>query len=549
MTPPQRRTEGGDALLAALSRHGVQHLFSVSGGPINSAYHAATRQPVEIVHVRHESAGVFMADARYRATGRPGVVLATLGPGVANTAPPAASSRAAGVPLLIVGGQASTSQLHRGAGMELPTMELMAPAVKWAAQVLHAERIPEFVDEAWRRMLAGTPGPVYLEIPVDVLSAEAEVTTPTTASAPEQPAPSSAAVARIADTLRGARRPLMIAGDGVFHAGASSSLRRLVESADLAVTTMRLARGAVDETTDPRWIGPGYIPANPALARALAEADVVLLLGHHWEFDLEYGRNVPAQTTVIQVHRDAAMLGRNGRVDVPVAADAGQFLAGLSDVAGQRDGAWVSGLATEWAETQSSLIAADPPADGDARPHPLEAIDAVLAAVPPGARVVTSHGNVDFWADARVRRTEPGRYLRMGQSGALGAEIPLGVGAALDDGRPSVVFVGDGGVGYHVTELDTAARHQAPVVVVVLDDHSWGAIALPQRADYGVEVALDLPGRDWPAVAQALGGTGTAARSLADVGPAIEKALASGGPAIVQIPVRRVLSPYMRHIS
>src|SRR5690625_1478054 len=171
MADSNRPLEGGDALVETLARLGVKSLFSISGGPINSAYFATTRNDVRIVHVRHEAAGTFMAESVYRATGTPGAVLATLGPGVANTASAAACAWLAGVPMIIVGGQAATSVLNRGAGMELDTMAIMRPVTKWSAQVLHADRIPEFIDEAYRRMMAGTPGPVYLEIPTDVLSA------------------------------------------------------------------------------------------------------------------------------------------------------------------------------------------------------------------------------------------------------------------------------------------------------------------------------------------------------------------------------------------
>lgn len=548
-THDSRPVEGGDALLAALAGHGVRQVFSVSGGPINSIYHAATRQPVGLVHVRHEAAAGFMADAVYRTTGVPGVVVATLGPGVANTVTPAATATSAGVPLLIVGGQASTARLHRGAGMEMDTLRIMTPVTKWAAQVLHADRIGEFVDEAWRRMTAGTPGPVYLEIPTNVLSSVVASVPSSVTLSQAPPTPPAATAARIAELLASARRPVLLAGDGIYHAGASVALRALVESASLPVATLRLARGSVDERRCPWWFGPGYVPANPVLGRALAEADVVLLLGHHWEFDLEFGAGVADAATVVQVHHDAAQLGRNGRVDLAVHADTGAFLATLPPAAGDRDTGWCTGLAREWASVQDGLIEAGT-GGGDARPHPLAVVDEVVAAMPDETVYVTSHGNVDFWADARLRISRPGGYLRVGQGGALGAEVPFGVSAALTDrNAPVVVFVGDGGVGYHVTELETAARHGARVTVVVLDDSSWGAIAIPQRAAYGVEVEMDLPRRDWASVARSLGGYGEAVEDLAGVRPAMLRALASDGPALVQTPVRSVLSPYMRHIS
>ncbi|MGO1973093.1 MAG: thiamine pyrophosphate-binding protein [Propionibacteriaceae bacterium] len=553
MSPAHARaTEGGDALVGALARHGVRSLFSISGGPINSAYFATTRHDVRIVHTRHEAAAGFMADAVYRSTGEPGVVLATLGPGAMNTVTPAACALAAGVPMLIIGGQASTAQLHRGAGMEFDTLTPLAAVTKWAAQVLHADRIEEFVDEAWNRMMSGTPGPVYLEIPTNVLSAPVEVD-PARSLRPRATAaaPSVDAIGAAAEQVRAARRPILLAGDGVFHDDSADLLREFVARTGLPVSTLRLGRGAIDEVGDQHWFGPGYVPANPVLGEALAEADLVVLLGHHWEFDLEFGAGIGPDTSVVQVHRDAAQLGRNGRVDLAICSDVGPFLRALDEVdAEQLDPDWVTGRVAAWQRHQDSITedAAVEVAE-DARAHPIRVVDAVVQAAPAEARFVTSHGNIDFWADPRIPVRRPQSYLRTGQSGALGAELPYAVGTALEDpSAPTIVFVGDGAVGYHISELETAARFGAPVIVVVLDDSSWGAIAMPQRMSYDVEVAMSLPSRDWATVATGLGCAGVTA-TADTVGAAISDAVRRDGPTLIQVPVRPTLSHYMAHIS
>jgi acetolactate synthase-1/2/3 large subunit len=144
----------------------------------------------------------------------------------------------------------------------------------------------------------------------------------------------------------------------------------------------------------------------------------------------------------------------------------------------------------------------------------------------------------------------PGRYLRAGQSGTLGAEVPYGAGAAFaDPSAPVIVFVGDGGIGFHVTELDTAERHGKPFVIVVLDDEMWGAIALPQQMRYGATYAMDLPRRNWAKVAEGLGCEGYICRGEDDLAAAVKDALASGKPALIQVPVHSVISPYMKYIS
>ena len=531
--------------MEALAQLGVRQVFSVSGGPLNSLYHAAAARELALVHTRHEAAATFMAEAVARVSGTPGVAAVTLGPGVTNTVTPALVSRMAGTPVLILGGQAGTSSFDRGAGMSADHIPIMTPVTKWAARVLQTERIPEYIESAWRIMWAGRPGPVFLEIPVDVLAA------PTAAAARvgyvgQRPGLDEAARDGLAEAVAGARRPVIVLGDDV-HWDRPADLAAAMERLGWPFFTARLARGAVDERHE-LWAGVGYVPANDTLRRALAEADLVLLLGHHFEFDLGFGDGVAADAVVVQSSVDAALLGKNRRANAKLLASPSSLISFLRSLEpGRPDGAWIEGVLSGWRRERERQSVAD---GGEEPLHPVAAVDAVHEAMPAETIYVSSHGNVDFWADARLRVRAPGQYLRAGQAGALGAEIPYGVGAkfARPD-RPVVVFVGDGGVGYHISELDTAARYARPVVVVVLDDEKWGAIALPQLDAYGGEFEMDLPRRDWPAMAAASGGFGALARTPAEVAEATRAAAASGKPAIVQVPVRSAISPYMAAIS
>ncbi|MBI3434553.1 MAG: thiamine pyrophosphate-binding protein [Proteobacteria bacterium] len=539
------RFEGGDLVVASLKALGVRQIFSVSGGPLNSIYSACAAQALPLHHARHEAGACFMAEAISRITAIPGVVAVTLGPGVTNTVTPALVARMAGTPLLIIGAQANTGAFDRGAGMSADHIPIMAPVTKFAARVLQTERIPEYIEIAFRKMWAGTPGPVFLEIPVNVLAAPAvEGHLPSFAHAWPGLSQRDRDVLRAA--IAGARRPLLLIGDDVRW-DPPQHLKKIVEQLHVPFASLRLARGAIEET-HPQCIGPGYIPCNKTLRRGLQEADLVILLGHHFEFDLEFGRSVGQATRVMQCVVDPANLGRNRKADFGAVASPGAFVDMVADIRAEGlDRVWVDGLAQAWRTERAGQCAASN--EGDPL-HPVAAIDAVLAALPDDATLVCSHGNVDFWVDARVQLKHPNRYLRAGQSGALGAEVPYGIGARFaHPDRPVVVFVGDGGIGYHAIELETAVRYNRPVIIVVLDDRKWGAIALPQRMAYGGEFEMDLPMRDWPKVAQGLGGGGAHARTKQEIAAAIRDALASSFPAIVQIPVRSVLSPYMAHIS
>lgn len=544
--PTNRRTDGGAAVVRWLKAAGVANVFSVSGGPINPIYHACSKYGLPLVHTRHEAAACFMAEAASRVTGKAGAVVVTLGPGVTNTVTPALVAIMAGTPLIIIGAQAPTDTFERGAGMSWDTLPILNSVTKWSARILDVERIPEYLDIAWRKMWAGRPGPVFLEIPANILSAPL-ARDPSFAAPPSPPKSGLAATdgKRIRDALASAARPVLLLGDELFFDRPSD----LVEAAErhrLPFATMRLARGILRET-HPLCIGPGYSPCNATLRRAMREADCIVLVGHHFEFDLEFGAGVGKGATIVQVASDPELLHRNRRADIAVAASPSSFFSMLAQAPAMKvEKRWSEALAQEWQAERD----AQGENGSESGLHPVAVVDAVTAAAPEDAIYVTSHGNVDFWADARLQMTKPGRYLRAGQSGALGAEVPYGLGASFSDpGAAVIVFVGDGGVGYHVTELDTAERYGKALIVVVLDDEMWGAIALPQVARYGESYEMELPRRDWAKVAEGLGCRGCLCTDLKAVGAAVADAVAGGKPVLIQVPVRSVISPYMQYIS
>ncbi|MFC5384778.1 thiamine pyrophosphate-binding protein [Aquamicrobium segne] len=538
--------DGGAAIVSWLKSAGVENVFSVSGGPINSIYRACALQGLPLIHARHESAACFMAEAQSRVTGKAGAAVVTLGPGVTNTVTPGLVSSLAGTPVIIIGAQAGTSSAERGAGMAYDVLPIMKNVTKWAARCTDPNRLQEYLDMAWRNMWAGRPGPVFLEVPTDILSKLLDnETIATCPPLPGAPGIMAADADQARQLLAQSRKPLLILGDELFF-NRSQRLVEAIEKHDLAFATLRLARGIVDEH-HPRWMGPAYAPCNATLRRAMDEADCILLLGHHFEFDLEFGDTVGADTRIVQVCSDQELLHRNKRADLAINATPSAFVELLAELPVlNTDKVWSDGLVADWSKEWTAQLG-----EGDAAGlHPIAAVDAVSNAAPDNTIYVTSHGNIDFWADARLRISAPGRYLRAGQSGALGAEVPYGAGASFADHQaPVVVFVGDGGVGFHVAELDTAERYGRAFIVVVLDDEMWGAIALPQERSFGETYEMNLPRRDWTKVAEGLGGRGYFARDAKEIETALSDAIASGKPAIIQVPVRSVISPYMEYIS
>jgi len=542
--------DGGASVVNWLKSAGVNRVFSVSGGPINPIYRACAELDLPLIHARHEAAACFMAEANSRVTGKAGAVVVTLGPGATNTVTPALVATLAGTPLIIIAAQSATRTFERGAGMSFDPLPILASVTKWSARVLDVNRISEYLDIAWRKMWAGRPGPVFLEIPVDIMSGQLSEGDRGRISGhppmPALPAPSLADAAGLVEELSRAKRPLLLLGDETFWSGADG-WQQIIEKHHIPFATLRLARGIVDEQ-HPLCIGPGYSPCNATLRRALVEADCVLIVGHHFEFDLEFGDHLGAQTRIVQIASDPELMHRNRRADVVVAAAPANVVALLAGAdSATVDRAWVDQLPSDWRDEWSAQRGDN---DADGLLHPIAAIDAVTEAAPENTIYISSHGNVDFWADARLRMRSPGRYLRAGQSGTLGAEVPYGAGAAFaDPAAPVIVFVGDGGVGFHVTELDTAERYGRPFVIVVLDDEMWGAIALPQKASFGETYQMNLPRRDWRKVAEGLGCKGYLCHDVESIRAAVGDALGSGKPALIQVAVRSVISPYMKYIS
>ena len=540
---------GGDLVVDLLAARGVEHIFSVSGGPLNPIYHATLRAAVRIVHTRHEAAAAFMAEGTARVTRSPGVCAVTLGPGVTNTVTPALTATRAGVPFLILGGQAPVKVLDKESIMSFDPLPVMRPVTKYAARVVDPDRIEEYLDAAWNAMTSGRPGPAYLEIPVDVLAGAAPSPAPQRGKGTNQaPGLSAEQADELCKLVAGARRPILVAGDDVLWSAADAALADAVEHLRIPFVSLRLGRGLLDER-HPLCAGVGYLGSNPPLRDTLAEADLVLVVGHEFEADLGYGELVSTEAVVIQSHPDARMVGKFLTPDLGLVAGSDRVLGALRGAdTGGFDRGWCHSVARTWQAWRDSLASVRQGEGTGVHPARLSAL--LQEVMPSGTTFVTSHGNIDFWADPVLRISPPARYLRAGQSGALGAEIPFGVAAKLASPAGTVVvIVGDGGFAFHGLELETALRYGAPIVVVVYDDEKWGAIALPQQRAYGTEIELDLPSRAWWKVTEAMGGHGEYVDDEVGLGDALQRALDSGVPAVVQVKVPSVESPYVRYHS
>ena len=544
---------GGTLLVEALLGQGMSHLFTVSGGQILPAYDAAVGRPLRLIHTRHEAAAVLMADGWSRVTGDPAACLFTLGPGVTNAVTGTFVASLAGTPAVVMAAGVPTDRYDMGAIQDLDQIALMRPVTKWAARVLEVRRIPEYVAAAFREARSGRPGPAFLEFPANVLAARTTAgdrpasATPRPLAAPE---PDPTAIQEAAALLRRAERPVIVGGSGIFWARAGDALRAVAEAAGAPLFLDRLGRGTVP--ADHRLhFGLAALALNPVAVAALREADCVLLAGARLDYNLEFGREPfwRGAARLLQIDILPEEFGRNRTVDVPILADARRALAALDACLGAAGPppdrtAWLEALREArrraWEELTPHLHSDEEPI------HPLRLVREIRDFLPRDAIVAAGSGDIDFWASALLDQRAPGTFLRAGQAGTLGCEVPYAIGAKLArPDAPVLVTVGDGGFGFSGMEFDTAARYGVPIVCVVGNDAGWGMIRQRQLARYGEDrvVGTDLAPRPYERIVEALGGHGEAVSRPAEIKGALARAFESGRPACVNVRIRSVASP------
>ena len=542
---------GGAALLRALRPEEPPFVFGVVGGKLGPFLQAvAGESAMRYLGARHEGHAAMMACALGAATGRLGVVVGECGSGGGNLVPGVAIAQANNIPMMVLtsNNQHAASYPDRGMFAGMDTLSVLRPLTKWNAVVHDGRRIPELVHEALRAAFTGRPGPVHLDVPQDVMRGsltfeERALPTQVGAYRPTQgPAADPAAIATAARRLLAAERPLLLAGGGAIAAAAVEPLRALATALDAPIAPTHNGVGAI-ASDDPRYLGLGAVIGGPAMRQALCEADVILAVGCRFSSWLWDGDGTPlgAQARLIQIDVDPQRLGASLPLDVGLCADAATALPAL--LAAVRAGRattprrdWLARLLERHAAYRRELAAL---AAEDASPmHPAALAAAVGRALPEDALAVYDGGHTTFWSNdftpvhaPRTRFNEPG----MSQ---LGYGLPAAIALQLaHPGRPVFNLTGDGAFGFSVQELDTARRHRLPVINVIHNNADWGIIRFGYRRA-GNPLADDLAGTDYAAIARGFGCHGETVTQVAEVAPAIERALASGLPAVLDCRVR-----------
>ena len=525
---------GSEVLAQALGAQGVDTLFYLMGGPMLETEAACIQLGIRAIDTRHEQAAALAAHAWTRVTRRPGVCMGCSGPGTTNLVTGVANAFADAAPVVAIGGSSPRVFLGMEAFQEIDQVAIMRPVTKWAERIYDARRIPELVATAFRQATTGRPGPVYLDLPGDTLGekveAESVVQPPAWRPAPRTLGDPGAVREAIALLAR-AERPVILGGSGVWWSDGAAAFRALVEATGIPFYTTPISRGLIPEDHALAFLN--------ARSKAFAEADVVVAVGTRFNWMVQFGRppRFAADLKVIHVDIDPAQLGHNRAVDVPIAGDARAVLEQLhAEAEGKLDprrwAAWTGKLRALDAEKSAEV---DGAMSSDATPiHPLRLCKEVRDFLRRDAILVVDGQEILNYGRQAIPTFVAGHRLNSGAFGCMGVGLPFGVGAKV--ARPDaqvVVLHGDGSYGLNAMEIDTAVRHGIPVLVVISNNGGWTADAPWTRP-------LPKPGRNlghtrYDKVAQELGAHGEYVEKPHEIRPALERAWASGRPAVVNV--------------
>lgn len=520
----------GGLIALALKRAGVSHLFTLNGGHIWPILTGAAEQGIRIVDFRHEQSAAFAAEGWAKVTRECGVASVTAGPGVTNSVTALAQAHSADTPMLVVGGRAPVARWGMGSLQEMDHLQVVRSLTRMAVTLESAEDAYRVAGECMRTALSRRTGPVFMDVPIDVFFGAADLPEATEhLTADPGPGPDPELVKRVADLVRGARRPSVVAGAGVWWAHAEDELKAFVEAAHLPTTVNGMARGVL----------PAGHPQFFARARgpALGEADLVLVIGAQLDFRLNFGQPPVFSDEATIVYVDVDDLRKHRPAGAAIYGDVKAALAALAEA--------VEGVEerTEWtARLREAETAArrrdEAMTHSDSSPlHPARLIAEVDAFSDPDAILVGDGGDFVSFAGRLIERERPGLWIDPGPFGALGSGPGYAIAAKLArPDRQVILLSGDGAFGFSATEFDTMVRHRVPVVCVVGNNGIWALEKHPMQAMLGTSIAADLGHQTrYDRVVEALGGYGEMVDRPEQIRPALERAFKSGLPACINV--------------
>ncbi|MFN3509477.1 MAG: thiamine pyrophosphate-binding protein [Allorhizobium sp.] len=526
---------GGALVVEALKANGVERVSCVPGESYLAVLDALKDSGIETLVCRQEGGAAMMADAWGRLTGKPGICMVTRGPGATNASAGLHVAKQDSIPMILFIGQIGRDMKEREAFQEVEYRRAFTEFAKWVGEIDDARRIPEFVTRAFAVATSGRPGPVVLTLPEDMLLDEVEApeAKPYT---PVEAYPGPSQIAALGELLKTAKRPMVVLGGTRWSETSVAGIQAFAENFKLPVGCS-FRRQMLFDHLHPSYAGDVGIGINPALAKEVKEADLLILLGSRFSempsssytlMDIPY----PAQT-LVHVHPDPSELGRVYRADLAICAAPEEFVAALASLDAPSAPAWAERTQTMHA---AYLAWSTPPKAGPGTVQMGPIMEWIEANTPKDAIFTNGAGNYATWLH-RFHRFQAFNTQAAPTSGSMGYGLPAAVAAKqLFPEREVICFAGDGCFMMHGQEFATAIRYNLPIITLVINNGMYGTIRMHQEREYPGRVsATDLTNPDFAALAKAYGGHGETVEKTEDFAPAFQRARASGKPAIIEI--------------
>jgi acetolactate synthase-1/2/3 large subunit len=527
---------GGRILVDALGTHGVDTAFCVPGESYLAVIDALydVRDRIRLIVCRQEGGAAFMAEAYGKLTGKPGICMVTRGPGATNASIGVHTAYQDSSPMILFIGQVGGDVVEREAFQEVDFRRMFGQLAKWVAQIDRAERIPEYLSHAFHVAVSGRPGPVVLSLPEDMLTTQV-VAAPSRPYQRVKAHPGAADMARLEQLLRAAKRPLAILGGGDWDAAACDRIRAFIEAYNLACACSFRRQDLLDNR-HPNYVGEVGIAISPELRKHVRDADLHIVIGARLGEMTTAGYTLidipqPRQT-MVHVHPGADELGRVYAADLMINSGMAEFAAAAGQLPGLASAPWA-----EWTRAvRADYLKTIEPVRMPGALNLSEVVAWLRSRLPAGSIITNGAGNFSGWAQRFYQYT--GFRTQLGPTnGAMGYGVPAAVAAKLvHPDRIVVCFSGDGDFLMNGQELATAVQYRAPVVFVVVNNGMYGTIRMHQEREYPARVhgtALQNP--DFAALGRAYGGYGELVERTEQFGPAFERAIAAGVPAILEL--------------
>ncbi len=526
---------GAQMLVESLRAENVEVIFGYPGGAVLPVYDALYQCGIPHILTRHEQGSIHAAEGYARVTGRPGVVIATSGPGATNLVTGLTDAMMDSLPLVVFTGQVATKVIGTDAFQEASILGITMPVTKHSYQVQDVRELPMVIKEAFHIASTGRPGPVLIDLPKDIANARGSFDYSKPVRIPGyQPTfiPNSLQIKKVAQALRNAKRPLILAGAGVLHAHATEELLELVESTQIPVTNTLLGLGSFPGD-HPLFLGMAGMHGTYAANMAIYDCDVLVNIGARFDDRLTGNlEHFARRATVVHIDIDPAEIGKNVPTDIPVVGDAKQAITMLLE-----DGLSMTDAAA-WREKLHEFKVAYPfwyRPDSE-RLKPQRMIEIIHEETSGEAVVVTDVGQHQMWAAQYFPFRAPGRWVTSGGLGTMGFGLPAAIGAQLGlPDAPVFAVVGDGGFQMTMQELAVIVEYQIPVKVVVLNNRSLGMVRQWQEFFHGRRYSESLiPVQpDFVKLADAYGIPAFQAQNEAEATEKIQLALATPGPVLI----------------